>query len=92
MLFLTFNLFHEFRTMVTKKNIGSLLGPLCFILIHFFVHPEGLSEQGRSVMGVTTRIAIWSITEAIPIEGTSLLPLILFPLTGGLGLIETGAA
>ena len=92
MLFLTFNLFHEFRTMVTKKNIGLLLGPLCFILIHFFVHPEGLSEQGRSVMGVTTWVAIWWITEAIPIEGTSLLPLILFPLTGRLGLIETGAA
>lgn len=78
--------------MFTKKNIGLILGPLCFILIHFFVHPEGLSEQGKSVLGVTAWIAIWWITEAVPIEVTALMPLILFPLTGGLGLKETGAA
>ncbi len=78
--------------MQTKKNIGLLLGPLCFLFIYFFVHPEGLSEQGRSVMGITLWIAIWWVTEAIPIEMTSLLPLILFPLSGALGLKETGAA
>ena len=78
--------------MISKKNIGLLLGPLCFLLIHFFVHPEGLSEQGKSVLGVTTWIAIWWVTEALPIEVTALLPIILFPLTGGLGLKETGAA
>ena len=78
--------------MFSKKNIGLVLGPLLFILIHFLVHPEGLSEQGKSVLGVTVWIAIWWITEAIPIEVTALMPLILFPLTGGLGLKETGAA
>lgn len=78
--------------MLTKKNIGLLLGPLCFILIHFFVHPEGLSEHGRSVMGITLWIAIWWVTEAIPIEMTALLPIILFPLSGALSLKETGAA
>ncbi|MFT4756693.1 MAG: sodium-dependent dicarboxylate transporter 2/3/5 [Vicingaceae bacterium] len=78
--------------MLTKKNIGLLLGPLCFILIHFFVHPEGLSEHGRSVLGITLWIAIWWVTEAIPIEMTALLPIILFPLSGALSLKETGAA
>ncbi len=78
--------------MFSKKNIGLVLGPLLFILIHFLVHPEGLSEQGKSVLGVTVWIAIWWIAEAIPIEVTALMPLILFPLTGGLGLKETGAA
>ncbi|MFT5667419.1 MAG: sodium-dependent dicarboxylate transporter 2/3/5 [Vicingaceae bacterium] len=78
--------------MLTKKNIGLLLGPLCFILIHFFVHPEGLSEHGRSVLGITLWISIWWVTEAIPIEMTALLPIILFPLSGALSLKETGAA
>ncbi len=78
--------------MLTKKNIGLLLGPLCFILIHFFVHPEGLSEHGRSVLGITLWIAIWWVTEAIPIEMTALLPIILFHLSGALSLKETGAA
>ena len=36
--------------------------------------------------------AIWWITEAIPISVTALLPIILFPLTGGLELSETTAS
>ena len=74
--------------MLTKKNISLFVGPLLFLLIHFFVHPEGLSEQGRSVMGITLWIAIWWVTEAIPIEMTALLPIILFPLSGALSLKE----
>ena len=37
-------------------------------------------------------MAIWWITEAIPISVTALLPIILFPLTGGLELSETTAS
>jgi sodium-dependent dicarboxylate transporter 2/3/5 len=37
-------------------------------------------------------IAVWWITEALPIAVTALLPIILFPLSGGLGLSETTAS
>ena len=37
-------------------------------------------------------MAIWWITEAIPISVTALLPIILFPLSGGLELSETTAS
>jgi len=77
---------------MNKKKIGLVLGPLAFLLIRYFVHPEGLTEEANSVLASTFWIAIWWITEAIPIEVTSLMPLILFPLTGGLGLKETGQA
>ncbi len=78
--------------MLSRKNIGLFLGPLLFILIHFFFQAEGLSEQGNAVLAITLWIAIWWITEAIPIEVTSLLPLILFPIFGALDLKETGSA
>tara|TARA_B100000497_G_C7672941_1_gene406208 strand:- start:250 stop:1686 length:1437 start_codon:yes stop_codon:yes gene_type:complete len=78
--------------MITKRRIGLILGPLSFLLIQLFIKPEGLSLEGNSVLAITSWIAIWWITEAIPIEVTSLLPIILFPLLGVLGLKETGAA
>ncbi|MGJ5713328.1 SLC13 family permease [Staphylococcus auricularis] len=60
--------------------IGLILGPLLFILTLMFFHPEGLAWKGVFVLALTLWIAVWWITEAIPIAATSLLPLILMPL------------
>lgn len=68
--------------------IGLILGPLLFILTLLFFSPEDLSKEGLAVLASTLWIAVWWMTEAIPIPATSLLPIILFPLTGGL---EIGA-
>ena len=78
--------------MINKKRIGLLLGPLSFLLIRFFFEPEGLTPTGNGVLAATAWIAIWWITEAIPIEVTALLPIVLFPIIGALSLKETGAA
>lgn len=43
---------------------------------------EGLSNAGRATAAVGIWMAIWWMTEAIAIEATSLLPLILLPLLG----------
>jgi len=67
---------------MNSKNIGLISGPLAFILILFFFHPEGLNPQANAVLASTIWIAIWWITEAIPIAVTALLPIVLFPLTG----------
>lgn len=75
--------------MLNSQKIGLILGPLLFILTILFFRPEGLSEEGVAVLASTLWIAVWWITEAIPIEVTSLLPIVLFPLSGGLGLSET---
>ncbi|MEL7122250.1 MAG: DASS family sodium-coupled anion symporter [Bacteroidota bacterium] len=74
---------------MNSKQVGLVLGPLLFILILNFVHLEGLSPEGHAVLASTFWIAIWWITEAIPIAVASLLPIVLFPLTGALGLSET---
>ena len=78
--------------MLNKKNIGLFLGPMVFIAILNLLKSDGLTEQATAVLAITSWIAIWWITEAIPIAATALLPIILFPLFGALGLKETGAA
>ena len=77
---------------LTKQNIGLILGPIMFILILQFFRPEGLSESANAVLASSAWIAIWWITEALPIAVTALLPIILFPLSGGLSLKETTAS
>ena len=77
---------------IKTKNIGLVSGPLSFILVILFFHPEGLTLQANAIIASTFWMAIWWITEAIPISVTALLPIILFPLTGGLELSETTAS
>ena len=64
--------------------VGLILGPVLFVLTILFFSPEGLSPQGKAVLAVTLWVATWWITEAIPIPATSLLPILLLPLTGAL--------
>lgn len=64
--------------------IGLILGPVLFLLTILFFSPEGLSAEGKAVLGVTLWVATWWITEAIPIPATSLLPILLLPVTGAL--------
>lgn len=78
--------------MSTTKRIGFILGPLLFILVRLFFKPEGLSDEANAILASTLWIAAWWITEAIPIAVTALLPIILFPLTGGLDLNTTTSA
>lgn len=69
-----------------KKKIGLILGPLAFVIFLIFGQFEGLSNSGQSVLASTLWIAIWWVTEAIPIAATALLPIILFPLSEGMEL------
>lgn len=70
--------------MTARQKVGLILGPALFILFYFFIEPAGMSEQAIAVLASTLWVATWWITEAIPIPATSLLPIILFPLTGAI--------
>lgn len=63
---------------------GLFLGPALFVAAMLFFNPAGLSPEGQAVLAVTLWVATWWITEAIPIPVTSLLPVVLLPLTGAL--------
>ncbi|AQQ54428.1 SLC13 family permease [Planococcus lenghuensis] len=80
------------RSYNTGQLIGLFAGPLLFILTLLFFEPPGLTPEAQAILAGTLWIAIWWITEAIPIPATSLLPIILFPLTGGLDIESTTAA
>ena len=77
---------------MNSKKIGLFLGPILFILTRLFFNSEGLSDEANAVLASTLWIAVWWITEAIPIAATSLLPIILFPLSGALPLDDTSSS
>ncbi|WP_447529503.1 SLC13 family permease [Vreelandella sp. TE19] len=66
------------------QTVGLVLGPLLFALTIMFFQPEDLSFEARMVLATTLWVAVWWVTEAIPIPATSLLPIILLPITGAL--------
>ena len=78
--------------MISKKNIGLILGPLVYLVIKLFYNPNELSEEGLAILASTLWVAIWWVTEAVPIYVTALIPIILFPLSGGLELKQTTSA
>ncbi len=61
-------------------RIGLYAGPLAFLFLIFFIQVPGLSAQGQIMLGLTLWMAIWWITEAMPIAGTALLPLVILPI------------
>ena len=66
----------------TPQLVGLFLGPLLFLLVLFALPLPGLSDPGRAVLAITAWMAVWWLTEAIPLGITSLMPLILLPLMG----------
>ncbi|MEM1122930.1 MAG: SLC13 family permease, partial [Bacteroidota bacterium] len=67
---------------MTKKQIFLLLGPLLFLVLWLIGTPEGIPPNAYLVLISTLWIALWWVTEAVPIPITSLLPIILYPLLG----------
>jgi solute carrier family 13 (sodium-dependent dicarboxylate transporter), member 2/3/5 len=58
-----------------------LLGPIAALAVWLaLAGAEGMSPSARSVAAVGTLMAVWWMTEAIPLSATSLLPIVLLPL------------
>ncbi|MEQ8508531.1 MAG: SLC13 family permease [Rhodospirillaceae bacterium] len=75
----------------TRQRVGLVLGGAAFILFLMLPPPEGLSPAGWRAAAVAALMALWWITEAIPVYATGLLPLALFPLLDVVD-IDTAAA
>lgn len=73
--------YSRFSDFVTRQQIGMVLGPLLFAGVLLF-SPFDISSSANAALASTLWIAVWWVTEAIPIPATSLLPIVLFPLSG----------
>lgn len=75
-------------------RIGLLAGPLlaiaAFVALRTTVTDLAPAAQATAAVGVL--MAVWWMTEAIPLEATSLLPLVLFPLLGATADMKSAAA
>ena len=63
------------------KLVGLLSGIVAFVIITFFDLTPG-QRQTTYMLAVAVLMAIWWMTEAVPIAITALLPVVLFPLFG----------
>lgn len=64
---------------VRNRLIGLFLGPALGVLI-FLLMPADIGVWPRLIAGTAVLMAVWWMTEAIPIPATSLLPLVVFPV------------
>ena len=72
-----------------RPVIGLYLGPLVFFFFILLPVPGDLTPAAMRMAAVAALMAVWWITEAIPIPATALLPLPLFPLLGILSARDT---
>jgi sodium-dependent dicarboxylate transporter 2/3/5 len=63
------------------KKFGLFLGILIFVLVLIFGIP-GASAKIIYMSAIASLMAVWWITEAIPLSITSLLPVVLIPIFG----------
>ncbi len=63
-----------------RGRAGRVLGPLVFLMLVLLPPPDGMSSAAQHLAAVALWMAIWWITEAVPIPATALLPIVLFPL------------
>lgn len=67
------------RSTRTRHVIG-LVGGIVGGLIVYAIMPGDIDVWPRVTAGVAVLMAVWWMTEALPIPATALLPLVLFPL------------
>ena len=63
---------------VMVRRVGLVLGPVGAVACYLALGASGLDEPARRLAGVVILMAVWWITEAIPIYATALVPVVLF--------------
>src|SRR5690606_33115467 len=79
------------RMPMTRQRLFLFLGPALFIIVEN-LPLEGLSPEGQAVLATTCWVAIWWITEAVELELTAMMPILLLPVSGGLNIAATTAS
>ncbi len=71
------------------RRLGLIAGPTVAVAMLLLPPPGGLSSTGWSVAAIGVVMAVWWMTEALPLAATALLPLVLLPPLGVVDLETT---
>ncbi len=63
-----------------KRFLFTIGGPIAGVLLYALLHHLGHTQAAMA--GTVAWMAVWWISEAVPLAVTSLLPIVLFPLCG----------
>jgi sodium-dependent dicarboxylate transporter 2/3/5 len=92
--------FPGLRRPVPLRRIALVAGPLAALATYWLLPESYLGAGGESVAlthgarataGIAVWMALWWMTEALPVYATSLLPLALLPLTGATTMAEAAS-
>ncbi len=75
-----------------RRRIGGALGVVLALVVLSMPLPAGLEPAGGRAAAVSILLAVFWLTEALPIAVTALLPIVLFPMLGILPIEEAAAA
>lgn len=70
--------------------LALLAGPLAYLLL-LRIAPATLGPDQREVLGVGCWMLLWWLLEPVPLAATALLPVVLLPLNGVLGMRDVTA-
>lgn len=65
-----------------RKTIGLILGLAAFLIMIISPRPADLSGPSWHVAAIAVLMAVWWMTEAVPLSVTALLPIVILPLIG----------
>ena len=65
-----------------RNKVGLALGPIAMVLVWLLFDLDPDNSSVTAMAAIAVLMAIWWVTEAIPIAATALVPVVLFPLMG----------
>lgn len=67
---------------IWRQHVAIAAGPAIFLVLLFGFHPVPDQPAVGRTLAVAAWLAVYWLTEAIPVAATALLPVVLFPLLG----------
>ena len=82
----------EVEPRARQVRLGGLVGGLAAALLVYFIMPGDVEHAARLTAATAVLMAVWWMTEALPIPATALVPLVIFPVLGDASVNDIGAS